>query len=245
MADVGHCRGGDRQLQPPGVEHLLQCAGHRRREPVVAAWVIRIGGVRDEWDPAGIGVGGRVAVGVGQADRGARPPKAVDVLGVPDRDDGVGGAHVCCGEHPGGIHDVQVPDCHLVTQHGLELDLGEPGVEQQRGCEAHPRVDHRCQRRGGGPPDPRCWVLGEQDGEVVTAVLGAQPDQVVGGPGAEGDAAGLGVAVGELGQRSRIGAVQGGLRRRHIGHQDLVGGRHRGRLDRGSPTSPGMEAVGS
>ena len=46
------------------------------------------------------------------------------------------------------------------------------------------------ERRRRGPPDPWCRWLGEQDGGVA-AVVGAQPDQVVGGAGAERDALGL------------------------------------------------------
>src|SRR6266496_34124 len=56
----------------------------------MAGWVFLEGGCDDQGLPVGIGVGERVAVGVGLLDRGDRPPGVVVVLGVPDRDHRVG-----------------------------------------------------------------------------------------------------------------------------------------------------------
>ena len=122
---------------------------------------------------------------------------------------------------------------------------GELGgaVHQQRRHEGEPRRRHRQERRRRGPPDTWCRRPGEEDGGVA-AVVGAQPDQAVGGADAERDAAGLRRAVGKLRQRRGVVGVQGGLRGRDVGHQDLVGGGHRGRLGRGAAGRVGMEPVG-
>ena len=90
---------------------------------------------------------------------------------------------------------------------------------------------------------PPVLLSSELDG-LVAAVVGAQPDQVVGGAGPKRDAVGLGLAVRELRQRRGVGGVQGGLRVRRVGHQDPVGGRHRGRLGGSAARRSGMEAVG-
>ena len=93
-------------------------------------------------------------------------------------------------------------------------ELGR-AVDQQRRHEAHPRSDHGRERRRGRPPDPGARGLGELD-VGVAAVVGTERDQVVGGVGPEGDAAGLGLAVGELGQRGGVGGIEGGLGVRRV-----------------------------
>ena len=275
----------------PRVERVRQSAGEGAGETGVAADVVRIWRRRQQRRPAWVGGRRRVAVGVGQVDRGDRPPEAVEVLRVPHGDDRVGLAHVDRGEHPGGVDDVQVPHGHLVSQRRVELDGGVAGEEQrgarllrrargrgrraerldlgevagvagrgqrrrwsrfaelgaaahqQRGDASHPRHGHRQERRGRGPPDARGRRLGEQHG-CVAPVVRAHGDQVVGGEGAECDAARLGLAVGDLRKRGGVGGVEGGLRVGRVGHQDLVGGGHRGRLGGSSARRAGMEAVG-
>jgi hypothetical protein len=75
-------------------------------------------------------------------------------------------------------------------------------------------------------------------------VVGALPDQVLGGADPEGEAAGLGLAVGDLGKRRGIALAQVGLGVWRVGHQDLVGGRHRRRLGGGATRRVGVEPVG-
>ena len=117
-----------------------------------------------------------------------------------------------------------------------------PAADQQRRDASHPWHGHRGERRGRGPPDARSRRSGEQHGRIAS-VVGAHRDQVVGGEGAECDAAGLGLAVRDLRKRRVVGGVEGGLRVGRVGHQDLVGRGHCRRLSGSAVPRAGMEAV--
>ena len=122
----------------------------------MAAGVVGVGRVRDERDPAGLGAGRRVAVGVRHRDRLERSPEADVVLEAPGLDEGVGHGGVDPGEHPGGreqphrLTGQQVAQRHAVGQHRVgreELrDRGlRPACARSAASRSHPR-----------PCAPRC-----------------------------------------------------------------------------------------
>ena len=96
--------GAQREGDGVGAEEGRQ---HRRGRGAVAAVardVRGVGGRPQERRPGRVGRRVGVAVGVGGADGGHRPPEVVGVLGVPDGEVGVRLGQVEQGEQPGVLH---------------------------------------------------------------------------------------------------------------------------------------------
>ena len=81
-------------------EEVRQCRHARRGEAGVSRREVGVRRRDEERHPSGVGHGGRVAVGVGQLDRGDRPPEHPGALLVVTGGRGVGLGEVDHREHP-------------------------------------------------------------------------------------------------------------------------------------------------
>src|SRR5262245_48140853 len=153
-----------------GPEHRLQNAHRYAGDDAGLRRILGMHGHGIERGPAGIALGGVVAVLVAVADGRDRTPEMVDELGVPVGDEGVGHAHVEQREEPGIVGHGQLLlgrqltgdllPCRPEVELSPELDcivllrraLGAPGTTQLLGLVVVARVERALEiRRRVGP----------------------------------------------------------------------------------------------